>query len=80
MAQSLRETMPITAGFIDACREVFGVSETNAAIRAGMEGQETFYAAENGRTVGTKSTGMGVSLSDLQIGPCEPIAHAGGRK
>ncbi len=80
MAQSLRETMPITAGFIDACREVFGAAQINAAIRAGMEGQETFYAAENGRTVGTKSTGMGVSLSDMQIGPCEPIAQAGGRK
>ena len=80
MSASLRETMPITAGFIDACRDVFGAAETNAAIRAGIEGRETFYAAENGRTVGTKSTGMGVFLSDMQIGPCAPIAQSGGRK
>jgi len=81
MAKSLRETMPICTGFIDACREAFGAEEINAAIKAGMDGQQTFYASENGVTVGTKSEDRGICLTEMQIGPlCAPARADGGGK
>lgn len=49
----LRETMPTVAGWIDGLREAFGTDQINASIRAGMEGQPTFFAAEGGAEVGT---------------------------
>jgi hypothetical protein len=52
--KSLRDSMPETAAFIDACREVFGAEMINAQIKLGMQGAETFYAAENSIEVGTK--------------------------
>lgn len=51
---SLRETMPFTAAFIDECRAAFGVEAVNASIRAGMQGQQTFWASESGVEIGTK--------------------------
>ncbi len=80
MTKPLRETMPETAAFIDACREAFGAAQVNASIKAGIEGQPTFWASENGITVGTKSIDRGISLSQLQIGPLKAIVQAEGRK
>lgn len=80
MAKPLRDTMPECAAFIDACREAFGAAGINASIKAGIDGQPTFYASENGRTVGTKSTDTGIPLSQMQIGPLRAIVKAGGRK
>lgn len=74
MTQSLRETMPICTGFIDACREVFGVAAINSSIKAGLQGQQTFYACENGHAVGTKSIDRGITLTDMVIGPLAPTA------
>ncbi len=50
---NLREAMPIVTEFIDACRVAFGASSVNESIKAGMQGFETFYASENGHTIGT---------------------------
>ena len=41
------------AAWIDQHRAVFGEADTNAAIRAGIDGQPTFYARENGQAIGT---------------------------
>ena len=54
MTTNLRKTMPHTAAFIDACRGAFGVEAVNTSIRAGMQGQQTFWASENGVEIGTK--------------------------
>lgn len=52
--KNLRESMPIVTAFIDECREAFGKDAINQAIKAGMDGQETFWARENGIEVGTR--------------------------
>lgn len=67
MAKPLRDSMPTVAGFIDQMRDAFGAAEINASIRAGMDGQPTFYASENGAEVGTKDQRRGVALADMQI-------------
>lgn len=64
---NLRAEMPTVAGWIDDLRAAFGAEQINAAIRAGLDGQPTFWAIENGRAVGTKSQGEGVRLSDTVI-------------
>ena len=53
-AKNLRQTMPIVTAFIDECREAFGKDVVNQAIKAGIDGQETFWARENGIEVGTR--------------------------
>lgn len=58
-ASSLRQAMPRTAEFIDACREFFGAASVNAAIRAGIDGQPTFFASENGQRIGTPEPSAG---------------------
>lgn len=45
--------MPTVAGWIDALRDAFGPDMINAAIRAGIDGQPTFHAKENGHAIGT---------------------------
>lgn len=51
---SLRETMPQTAEFIDALRDVFGKDAINAEIRKGIGGfANHFHASENGQESGT---------------------------
>lgn len=59
----LRLAMPHTAGFIYALREAFGASQIDQAIRAGIEGQPTFWARENGREIGTRATPPGASYT-----------------
>lgn len=71
---SLRTEMPTVAGWIDDLRAAFGAEQINAAIRAGLDGQPTFWASENGRAVGTKSSGVWVSLSETWI--ASPGANA----
>lgn len=44
--------MPVVTLFIDECRAAFGVNTVNQQIRRGMHGEKTFFAAENGHTVG----------------------------
>lgn len=45
--------MPTVAGWIDSLRDAFGKEAIDSAIRAGMDGQHTFNARENGHAVGT---------------------------
>ena len=78
---NLRTDMPTVAGWIDQLRDAFGAEAINAAIRAGLDGQPTFYAEENGRAVGTKSQGIGVTLAETSIGALAATAQtAGARK
>ena len=49
----LRLAMPTVAAWIDQHRAVFGEADTNAAIKAGIDGQPTFWARENGQEAGT---------------------------
>ena len=77
---NLRAEMPTVAGWIDQLREAFGAETINAAIRAGLDGQPTFYAEENGRAVGTKSHGKGVTLAETSIGPLAATAQTSGAR
>ena len=47
--------MPEIAAFVAQMKSALGEQEINEAIRQGKAGEPTFYAAENGRTVGTAS-------------------------
>lgn len=75
MTKPLRQSMPETAAFIDAFRDAFGPATINAAIKAGIDGQPTFYASENGQEIGTRapySAEKAVSLADTLVGPFNP--------
>ena len=72
MSKPLRLAMPHTAGFVNALREAFGASQIDQAIRAGIEGQPTFWACENGREIGSRpaqDSAKTVSLADIVLGP-----------
>ena len=82
MSKPLRQTMPTIAGWIDELRDAFGAEAINPAIRAGIDGQPTFYASENGHEVGTRfipDPGKTVSLADCVVGPIFPQAKKGDR-
>ncbi|OGT03312.1 MAG: hypothetical protein A2143_08055 [Gallionellales bacterium RBG_16_57_15] len=70
-AKPLRERMPETAAFIDVCRETFGKECVNEMIRLGIEGAQTFHAAENGIEVGTAMPGFdelkGITLDRMVL-------------
>lgn len=84
MTKPLRHAMPETAAFIDAMRETFGADMINAAMKAGLDGQPTFWARENGTEIGTRapySAERAVKLSDIHVGPFNATAaHAASRK
>ena len=64
----MRTKMPLTAAFIDSMRAAFGTDAINVQIKAGMKGQPTFWAKENGHTVGTKSPVKPmVSAADMEL-------------
>ena len=72
MTKPLRQAMPTVAAWIDELRDAFGTETVNASIKAEMEGQQTFYASENGQQVGTQlpyCAEKSVKLSDIHIGP-----------
>lgn len=71
----LRLAMPHTAGFIDALREAFGAPQIDQAIRAGIEGQPTFWASENGREIGTRATPPGASYTADQCLAATLLKH-----
>lgn len=47
--------MPEVAEFVRALRDAFGDDVIDLAIRQGKAGEPSFYACENGRSVGTAS-------------------------
>lgn len=71
--KNAREIMPQTAAWLDELRAVFGADDINAAIKAGMAGQATFWASENGHTLGVKATDDGVPITP----PYKPASAPG---
>lgn len=53
MTKLLRKIMPFTASIIDDFRTNWPEAGIVQAVRAGMDGQPTFYASEAGHQVGT---------------------------
>lgn len=51
--KELRTKMPEIAAWIDAMVEAFGKESVHGQIRAGLSGEPTFYARENGHEIGT---------------------------
>jgi hypothetical protein len=47
--------MPEIADFVARLRDAFGDATIDEAVARGKDGEPTFFARENGRTVGTKS-------------------------
>lgn len=71
----LRAAMPTVTGWIDGLREAFGADQIDPSIRAGIDGQPTFWARENGCEVGTQAAPAGdraISLADVHLGPLNP--------
>jgi hypothetical protein len=50
-----KHPMPEVADFVAKLREAFGDATIDEAVKRGKAGEPTFFARENGRTVGTKS-------------------------
>jgi hypothetical protein len=48
--------MPEMAAFVAALKSAFGDQEIDEASRRSKAGEPTFYARENGRSVGTASS------------------------
>jgi hypothetical protein len=65
--QSLREMMPIVAAWVDEVRAAFGVDVVDSAIRAGMRGERTFFASENGYEVGTCMIGDEIVIAGVDL-------------
>lgn len=75
MTKPMRLAMPTVARWIDDLRAAWGTEQIDQAIRAGMNGQPTFYAAENGQQIGSRPSPAPeniISLADCQIGPINP--------
>lgn len=68
----MRAAMPTVAAFIDAMRGAFGAETIDRAMRNGVAGMPTFFAAENGKTIGTPAT-MPDPARCVSVG-VEPIA------
>ena len=60
---NLRSQMPLTAAWIDAMREAFGVEAINGPIRAGMRGKSGFWPSEAGFEVGTRTPQRGTAVT-----------------
>lgn len=76
--KNLREEMPLTAAWIDAMREAFGVDHINAQIKKGINGGQAFHALENGVEVGTPFKHKGTWVT-AYIAP-KPFEKKGSRK
>ncbi|MGF6568629.1 hypothetical protein ABH945_000705 [Paraburkholderia sp. GAS333] len=51
-----KHPMPEIAAFVAELRHAFGDATIDQAVARGKAGEPTFFACENGRTVGTKAT------------------------
>lgn len=69
--------MPGTAALIDYLRDVFGTEMINAAIRAGMDGQPTFWAHENGQSIGTPQPPEKTATAGHRCKACAHYARPG---
>lgn len=64
---SMREQMPVVTALIDGLRAAFGKDLIDGQIRKGMRGEPTFWAMENGHTVGTRV----MSLREIPGSSCD---------
>ncbi len=71
---------PDSLAFIAEMRAAFGADAINTEIKAGRNGQPTFYLRENGIEIGTKDTRQGVSVADMVIGPLAATVQGRGAK
>lgn len=55
LAKPVSHPMPEIAAFVADMKSAFGEHEIDEAIRRGRAGEPTFFACENGRSVGTAS-------------------------
>lgn len=79
---ALKDEMPQTAEWVAIMRATFGdtpesLAQFNANIRAGLAGQPTFWARENGREVGCKDDRHGVTPTLPLKTPQRPENAAG---
>ena len=68
----MRQAMPFTASIIDDFRANWPEAGIEQAVRAGIAGQKTFHAIENGHEVGTPipyNPTKAVRLSDIGWAP-----------
>jgi hypothetical protein len=67
--------MPLTAAWIDELRKTFGAEMINKAIKGGMAGEGSFYAAEAGKEVGSRPrdiAGHGITGNEMaSAGRCD---------
>ena len=83
---ALKDEMPQTAAWVAALRAAFcetpeELAAFKAQIAAGMNGQPTFYASENGRVVGRKDNRQGVvPILPMKIEQRPDLAEKRGRK
>ncbi|WP_224016105.1 hypothetical protein [Paraburkholderia tropica] len=65
--------MPEVAAWVEQLRAAFGVEEINRQIRRGRDGEPVFFAAEAGKTFGTRlPAGSGWNASGLDDRLLEP--------
>ena len=84
MTKPARAAMPLVTAWVDDLRGAFGTDLINDLIRkATVEGLPTFYASENGRTVGVPLPalrGVEISAADMVINLPEKEPDAKNRK
>ena len=76
-SKPLRQTMPTVAGWIDQMRDAFGPEMINSAIRAGIDGQPTFVARENGQVIGTPNRAAKIATAGHRCKQCANYARPG---
>lgn len=77
MTKPLRETMPFTTSIIDDFRANWPEADIVAAVRAGIDGQPTFWARENGQEIGTRApydANKAIAMSDTVVSSKNAIA------
>lgn len=73
----MRQAMPWVTSIIDDFRTHWPEAGVVQAIRAGLDGQQTFHARENGHEVGTPihhDESRAVSMADIHLGPFNPAS------
>lgn len=51
--KELKEKMPVVAALIEELASAFGKETIHGQVRRGLNGEPTFWATENGYTIGT---------------------------
>ena len=82
--KNARTAMPLVTAWVNDLRGAFGTDLIDGLIaKATTEGLPTFYASENGYTVGVPLPALGgteISAADMVINPLEKEPSAKNRK